>query len=447
MVVVVGPASWETFGMSRVTSAVTQSPATAAASVGRTPMASPSTGEANANASGIGNAGDERNIAVGTIVTAVASCSPVTQKTGGAVVVEAAVPDTTQHKKTYTFGMYKATKIAMGLKKKRKPLAGSVGSPSPIGDFKNNRGDAPATTASAKSARLSLDLTNPFSKTSVSSPPLLPIQTGPWYHVEDPMPWTGPAVPVCGVENFVEPFMVARAKTVVGGLALLPWEGVEFVGPEMAKIIDHGLVELNVCNDNDRPCTKHLPEQNKLHHMRRAVHDALQTPLFSFALFIFEGAATEPAVACDLFLLRLLKGCGGVVYCSITDKPGTAKAYAQCVDSKLTGAALFLRCFLLRFAKRFPQQHGFVHPTIDAPQNREKLIETLGNGFQSFEFMSATNHVPAAIVVRMTNAGAKVSNYAFPKSRLHVSPYNTLTTFRSQQRRFAKPRSPVPGSR
>jgi len=173
----------------------------------------------------------------------------------------------------------------------------------------------------------------------------------------------------------------------------------------------------------------------------------LQTPLFSFALFIFEGAATEPAVACDLFLLRLLKGCGGVVYCSITDKPGTAKAYAQCVDSKLTGAALFLRCFLLRFAKRFPQQHGFVHPTIDAPQNREKLIETLGNGFQSFEFMAATNHVPAAIVVRMTNAGAKVSNYAFPKSRLHVSPYNTLTTFRSQQRRFAKPRSPVPGSR
>ena len=129
--------------------------------------------------------------------------------------------------------------------------------------------------------------------------------------------------------------------------------------------------------------------------------------MFAFALRLFEGANTDQTTACDRFLRRLLKGCGGAVYCSIGEPPGSAKAYEKMTDSKLAGAALFLRVFLVRFAKRFPQQHGFVHPVVDAPETRERLIETLGAGFQSWSFLPATKSTPAAIVVRMTNDGVR----------------------------------------
>jgi len=141
--------------------------------------------------------------------------------------------------------------------------------------------------------------------------------------------------------------------------------------------------------------------------MRRAVADAIGAPLFAFALRLFEGPNTDQTVACDRFLRRLLKGCGGAVYCSIGEPPGSQKAYEKMTDSKLAGAALFLRVFLVRFAKRFPQQHGFVHPVVDAPETRERLIETLGAGFQSWSFLPASKSTPAAIVVRMTNDGVR----------------------------------------
>ena len=44
---------------------------------------------------------------------------------------------------------------------------------------------------------------------------------------------------------------------------------------------------------------------------------------------------------------------------------------------------------------------------VDAPETRERLIETLGGGFQSWSFLSATKSTPAAIVVRMTNDGVR----------------------------------------
>jgi len=44
-------------------------------------------------------------------------------------------------------------------------------------------------------------------------------------------------------------------------------------------------------------------------HLRRACADILPTPLFAFLLRVFQGPDTEPGVACDRFLRRLLKGC------------------------------------------------------------------------------------------------------------------------------------------
>jgi hypothetical protein len=199
--------------------------------------------------------------------------------------------------------------------------------------------------------------------------------------------------------------MVRNAKTNLRGYSLHPWEGVEVTGPAVLRIIDCGLIEASVNPDRDRPDTTKFPEARGVFHLRRAVSDVLRTPLFAFALRLFEGPETDQNVACDRFLRRLLKGCGGAVYCSITEHP--PKAYEKMADSKLAGAALFLRCFLQRFAKRFPQNHGFVHPTIDHPARREALIERIGDGFQNWSFVPATRRVPAAIVVRMTNDGAR----------------------------------------
>jgi hypothetical protein len=235
----------------------------------------------------------------------------------------------------------------------------------------------------------------------------LDVPKGPWHEVEDPNPWSGPPVPTAGPDESAEPFMTESPKTLLNGFALQPWEGTAVTGPLVLKVVDCGLVDNAVCPDKSRPDTKSLTEDERVFHMRRAVADALKTPLFAFALRLFEGPKTDQAVACDRFLRRLLKGCGGAVYCSIGEPPGSAKAYEKMTDSKLAGAALFLRVFLVRFAKRYPQQHGFVHPVVDSPEQRERLIETLGEGFQSWSFMPATASVPAAIVVRMTNDGVR----------------------------------------
>jgi hypothetical protein len=125
-----------------------------------------------------------------------------------------------------------------------------------------------------------------------------------------------------------------------------------------------------------------------------------------------EGPDTDPGVACDRFLTRILKGCKDTVYCSIAHP--IPHAYDDVSDSRQAGAALYLRLFLVRFAKRFPQQHGFVNPHVDDPAVRRKLIEDIGGGFQSWAFMRATADHPAAIVVRMNNKGLKAMN-AVPK--------------------------------
>ena len=302
-----------------------------------------------------------------------------------------------KRKKSYTFGVYKATKIALGLKKPKTVAARDATSSFGDPNLAGSNGDA--------SRRVSGDACAGASPGPV--PPAVDVPKGPWHVVEDPAPWSGPPVPTAGPDDADEPFMAAAAKTHMRGFALQPWEGVAVTGPAVLAVIDCGLVDSSVRPELNRPDTKHMPEDARVFHMRRAVADAIETPLFAFALRLFEGANTDQTTACDRFLRRLLKGCGGAVYCSIGEPPGSAKAYEKMTDSKLAGAALFLRVFLVRFAKRFPQQHGFVHPVVDAPETRERLIETLGAGFQSWSFLSATKSTPAAIVVRMTNDGVR----------------------------------------
>jgi hypothetical protein len=306
----------------------------------------------------------------------------------------------TKRKKSYTFGVYKAAKIALGLKKTKTVSARAGNAPAPSSSrrafgeagagFSSRRGVSAASPHPGTPSTLTLD-----------------VPKGPWHEVEDPNPWSGPPVPTAGPDESAEPFMTESPKTLLNGFALQPWEGTAVTGPLVLKVVDCGLVDNAVCPDKSRPDTKSLTEDERVFHMRRAVADALKTPLFAFALRLFEGPKTDQAVACDRFLRRLLKGCGGAVYCSIGEPPGSAKAYEKMTDSKLAGAALFLRVFLVRFAKRYPQQHGFVHPVVDSPEQRERLIETLGEGFQSWSFMPATASVPAAIVVRMTNDGVR----------------------------------------
>ena len=302
-----------------------------------------------------------------------------------------------KRKKSYTFGVYKATKIALGLKKPK-----TVAARHAVSSFGDPNLD-PNLAGSNASRRVSGDA----SPASPPAPPAVDVPKGPWHVVEDPAPWSGPPVPTAGPDDADEPFMAAAAKTLLRGFSLQPWEGAAVTGPAVLAVIDCGLVDASVRPELNRPDTKHMPEDARVFHMRRAVADAIGAPLFAFALRLFEGPNTDQTVACDRFLRRLLKGCGGAVYCSIGEPPGSAKAYEKMTDSKLAGAALFLRVFLLRFAKRFPQQHGFVHPVVDAPETRERLIETLGAGFQSWSFLPATEATPAAIVVRMTNDGVR----------------------------------------
>ena len=327
----------------------------------------------------------------------------------------AASPIPKQRKKaTYTFGLYKKAKIALGLKKPAHPDPGAFGA-APASD------DNPALGSARRSLhdgtgtrRTSIDATpslvgrvfgSPSRPRALAVEPPIPETDGPWYIVEDAVPWRGPAVPTRGPDEHEEPFMVTAPKTPLGPHQLLPWEGVEWVGPQVLEIIETGLRDYAVDPGAGRPDTRNASPAVQMYHMRRAVADVLPTPLFSFLLRVFEGPDADPAVACDRFLQRLLKGCGHAVYSTITDP--VPKAFEKVSDSKQTGAAMFFRVFLVRFAKRFPQQHGFVHPKVDDLAERERLIEAVEEGFQCWEFMRATESHPAAIVVRMTNKGVK----------------------------------------
>ena len=315
----------------------------------------------------------------------------------------AASPIPKQRKKaTYTFGLYKKAKIALGLKKPARPDPGALGAAPALGN--HDRTGTPRTSVDAPSL-VGRVFGSPTRPRAPAFEPPIPETDGPWYIIEDAVPWHGPAVPSRGPDEHEEPFMVTSPKTLLGPHHLLPWEGVEWVGPQVLKIIETGLKEYAVNPAAGRPDTRNASPAVQMYHMRRAVADVLPTPLFSFLLRVFEGPDTDPAVACDQFLERLLKGCGHAVYSTITDP--TPKAFEKVSDSKQTGAAMFFRVFLVRFAKRFPQQHGFVHPKVDDLAERERLIETVEEGFQCWEFMRATESHPAAIVVRMTNKGVK----------------------------------------
>ena len=125
--------------------------------------------------------------------------------------------------------------------------------------------------------------------------PPIPETDGPWYIIEDAVPWHGPAVPSRGPDEHEEPFMVTSPKTPLGPHHLLPWEGVEWVGPQVLKIIETGLKDYAVNPAAGRPDTRNASPAVQMYHMRRAVADVLPTPLFSFLLRVFEGPDTDPA--------------------------------------------------------------------------------------------------------------------------------------------------------
>ena len=229
----------------------------------------------------------------------------------------------------------------------------------------------------------------------------------PWYFVEDPMRWTGPPIPTAGPSEEEEPFMISTLKTNIDGFQALPWEGVERTAPAVIAVIDHALTHLRVDPAAGRLDTikADVSPEEIMSLMRRASADVMMTPVFSFMLKVFEGPDTDPAIACHRFFKRILTGCKNAVFCTV--KHPAPKAYEEITDGKHAGAALYLRVFLVRFVKRFPPQHQFVHPHVDAPETRRQLCADLGDSFQSWCFMRATEHHPAAIVVRKTNKGIK----------------------------------------
>lgn len=229
----------------------------------------------------------------------------------------------------------------------------------------------------------------------------------PWYFVDDPIEWTGPAIPSVGPAEEDEPFMIGTLKTPFHGLNALPWEGVERTAPQVLAVVNHGLTHLKVDASQGRPDTtkSDVSPEETMRLMRRASADVMMTPIFAFMLKVFEGPETAPDVACHRFFRRILTGCKNAVFCNT--KHPAPKAYEEITDGKHAGAALYLRVFLVRFVKRFPPQHQFVHPHVDDPETRRRLCEDLGDAFQSWSFMRATEHHPAAIVVRKTNKGIK----------------------------------------
>ena len=90
-----------------------------------------------------------------------------------------------KRKKSYTFGVYKATKIALGLKKPKTVAARDATSSIPRD---------PNLAGSNASRRVSGDA----SPASPPAPPAVDVPKGPWHVVEEPAPWSGPPVPTAG---------------------------------------------------------------------------------------------------------------------------------------------------------------------------------------------------------------------------------------------------------
>ena len=63
-------------------------------------------------------------------------------------------------------------------------------------------------------------------------------------------------------------------------------------GPAVLAVIDCGLVDSSVRPELNRPDTKHMPEDARVFHMRRAVADAIETPC-SRSRFVCSRARTR----------------------------------------------------------------------------------------------------------------------------------------------------------
>ena len=164
-----------------------------------------------------------------------------------------------------------------GLKKPARPDPGALGAAPALGN--HDRTGTPRVSVDAPSlvGRVFGSPTRP--RVPAFEPPI-PETDGPWYIIEDAVPWHGPAVPSRGPDEHEEPFMVTSPKTPLGPHHLLPWEGVEWVGPQVLKIIETGLKEYAVNPAAGRPDTRNASPAVQMYHMRRAVADVLPTPLF-----------------------------------------------------------------------------------------------------------------------------------------------------------------------
>lgn len=232
----------------------------------------------------------------------------------------------------------------------------------------------------------------------------------PWWRVARPQPWTGPPPPVIGCEIDVEGMFAKEmsAPRTYRGMPLYPWEGEAWSAPQIFQIIQHGLTCADVNDALGRPCTLKMSVKEQVQHLRNACADVLQSPPFEFALRMFEGADEAPEVAVNRLLARLCEASGGGVYCKL---PLLHKTKESCLshlhDTKHVGAAIYTRIFLLRFCKRFPPQHGFIHPVIDAPETKERVVRDLSDAMSIFRIMHATEKHPAMLFMIITNDSLK----------------------------------------
>ena len=241
----------------------------------------------------------------------------------------------------------------------------------------------------------------------------VPTQVGAWHEAMDAIEWSGPKVPETAPSEEEEPLMVPEQKTMMQGMPMFPWEAGEWTAKQYREIMEACARDINLDASKGRPdCTK-LSTEAKMHHLRRCIADVLKSKVYHFMLRMFEGPELELEVASHRFLSRLLRGCKDSIYYNI-DKP-FPEAYADVAESKKTGAAAYLRMFLVRFAKRFPPAQGFVNPAYDSPASRERIISECGEqGLALWNFMEATEHHPAACVLLPNNKTMKAFN-AVPK--------------------------------
>lgn len=235
-------------------------------------------------------------------------------------------------------------------------------------------------------------------------------EEGGWWKARAPMPWTGPPAPATSCELDVEGFYAedVDSKREHKGMPLYAWEGDAWTAPRMLEIVEHGLTCSNVDETLGRPCTLKMTNEEQIEHLRNAIADLLRTVPFEFAMRAFEGADTPPDVACYRFLRRLCEACNGGVYCKLRQLHKTkAACLAHVMDSKNLGAALYARIFMLRCVKRFPPQTGFMHPALDAPATRERVVRELSDTFDMFKVWPASEHHPAMLLGLVSSAGVK----------------------------------------